>query len=163
MQKKVRFGDLVRNSGRPEVLTLWSEPGKNPTLTTATRQNRVLTVIQEPGKTDYGIIGPHLQPGSAYLIFPRPLQSPLNTKVIGINHQLVEEPATAVSSKPEARGVKSKPARAASKPEVRKPKLYQFKVKVRRIACRVHLDTAPIIVGVNGSSSKLTPATKGTG
>jgi hypothetical protein len=50
MEKTLRFGDLVRNSGRPETIALWTDPKKDRTLTRAIKENRVLTVIQEPGK-----------------------------------------------------------------------------------------------------------------
>ena len=73
MEKRLRFGDLVRNSGRPQPLTLWTKPEKNGTLKRAIKGNRVLTVIQEPGKTDFGTIGFHVRPGASYFIFPRGL------------------------------------------------------------------------------------------
>ena len=93
MEKRLRFGDLVRNSGRPQPLTLWTKPEKNGTLKRAIKGNRVLTVIQEPGKTDFGAIGFHLQPGASYFIFPRALPRAENARVIGINYQLVEPDA----------------------------------------------------------------------
>jgi hypothetical protein len=92
MHKRLRFGDLVRDSGRPKVVTLWTKPQQNRTLTEAAKQNRVLTVIQEPGKRDYGMIGFEPKPGALFLIFPRPLPREQNARVVGINYQLVEEP-----------------------------------------------------------------------
>lgn len=94
MDKKLRFGDLVRLSGRPGVFTLWTKPEKDRAFTRAVKENRVLTVIQEPGKRDYGLIGFQLHPGASYLIFPRPLPRDQETRVIGINYQLVEEEIT---------------------------------------------------------------------
>jgi hypothetical protein len=55
--KELRFGHLVRNSGRPQVITLWTKPQENRALTDAIKKNKVLTVIQEPGKRDCGRIG----------------------------------------------------------------------------------------------------------
>lgn len=110
MAKKVRFGDLVRNSGRPRVITLWTKPEKIPSLTAAIKQNRVLTVIQEPSKTDYGMIGFQLHPGALHLIFPRALPCE-NARVIGMNYQLVEEPA--ITDAPGAR--EAKPSRKRGK------------------------------------------------
>lgn len=49
MEKQVRFGDLVRNSGRPQVLTLWTAPEKDRTASRALKENRVLTVMEPPG------------------------------------------------------------------------------------------------------------------
>jgi len=65
MEKKLRFGDLVRNSGRPQPLTLWTKPEESRVFTRAIKENRVLTVIQEPGKTDCGAIRFYLRPGAS--------------------------------------------------------------------------------------------------
>jgi hypothetical protein len=48
----------VRNSGQPEVVTLWTDPKEDRQFLRAVNQNRVLTVIQQPGaaKRDYGEI-----------------------------------------------------------------------------------------------------------
>ena|SRR5436190_4361451 len=94
MDGKARFGDLVRNAGRPKVTTLWTKPEKDRALSRAIHQNRVLTVIQEPGKKDHGIIGFRTLPGAVFLVFPRPLPQRLDARIIGINYQLVEEPLT---------------------------------------------------------------------
>jgi hypothetical protein len=48
----MRFADLVQDSGRPQAVTLWTKPQENPALTKAIKQGRVLTVIQEPDKTE---------------------------------------------------------------------------------------------------------------
>jgi hypothetical protein len=90
--KRIRFGDLVRNSGRPQVVTLWTKPEENRVLTDAVKKNRVLTVMQEPRKRDYGMIGFEPKPGALFLIFPRPLPRERTARVVGINYQLVEEP-----------------------------------------------------------------------
>jgi len=47
MGKTVRFGDLVRESGRPEVVTLRVDPKKDPSFSKAIKENRVLTVLTE--------------------------------------------------------------------------------------------------------------------
>ena len=104
MEKKVRFGDLVRNCGRPEVVTLWARPEKNPALTKAIKQNRVLTVIQEPGKRDYGVLGFELRPGALILVFPRVLPRAQGARVIGINLQLLEQPDFTAAEKRSASG-----------------------------------------------------------
>ena len=91
--KPIRFGDLVRNSGRPHTLALWTEPKKMGELQKAIRTNRVLTV-RHPNvgtKRDVGIIGFKQGPMSSYLIFPRPLQADKEQPVIGINYLLIDE------------------------------------------------------------------------
>ena len=94
--KPIRFGDLVRNSGRPHTLALWTEPKKIGELQKAIRSNRVLTV-RHPNvgtRRDVGIIGFKQAPMSSYLIFPRPLQADKEQSVIGINYLLIDEGAT---------------------------------------------------------------------
>lgn len=90
--KKIRFGDLVRHSGRPEIFILWTEPNMNRSFTRAIKENRVLTVILEQGKRDYGTIGFERKPGAVFLLFPRPLPKGRDARVIGINYALVEQP-----------------------------------------------------------------------
>src|SRR5215831_17506162 len=94
MEKTIRFGDLVRNSGRPQTVTLWTDPKKDGSMQRAIQTNRVLTVIQEPTSKhkDYGLIGFHQKPSALYLVFPRPLPQDSDSRVIGINYQLIEEP-----------------------------------------------------------------------
>lgn len=94
MEKKIRFGDLVRASGRPQTHTLWTDAKKDKALQKAIKNNQVLTVIQEPTSKhkDYGRIGFHQQSGATYFIFPRSLPAKDEGRVIGINHQLIEEP-----------------------------------------------------------------------
>jgi len=94
MEKKIRFGDLVRNSGRPQTHTLWTDLKKDTALRQAIKKNQVVTVIQDPTskRKDFGRIGFHQQLGSSYLIFPRPLPSHDEcSRVIGINYQLLED------------------------------------------------------------------------
>lgn len=92
--KTIRFGDLVRGLGRPDVVTLWTKPGANRVLTEAVKKNRVLTVMQEPGKRDRGMIGFELKPGALFMVFPRALPREKNARLVGINYQLVAEPVT---------------------------------------------------------------------
>src|ERR1043165_3428924 len=93
MAKTIRFGDLVRSSGRPRTVTLWTKPQDSPSLTSAIKKNRVLTVVQEAGKKDHGLMGFKQLPGALYLEFPRPLpHEKEEAKVIGINYQLIDEP-----------------------------------------------------------------------
>lgn len=150
----IRFGDLVRGSGRPKTLTLWTKPQDNPSLTEAIKQNRVLTVVQETGKKDRGLIGFKQLPGALYLEFPRPLPGEEDAKVIGINYQLIDEPTL-----PEQDRVKAvKPAKPPTshkkpvdllrqpathrrpaeppppEPVIQKPKPHEFIVRVRRTA-----------------------------
>jgi len=42
MPTNVRFGDLVRNSGRPSVHALWTKPSRDKAFAQALKQNHVL-------------------------------------------------------------------------------------------------------------------------
>jgi len=92
--KKIRFGDLVRKSGRPSTMELWIPPEKNKELQRAIRANRVLTIKRgDVGRQrDVGEIGFRKQPGALYLIFPRALPV-ADGSVIGINYDLLDQPA----------------------------------------------------------------------
>lgn len=92
MSKTVRFGDLVRNSGRPQFVTLWTAPEKDGRVSGAMKESRVLTVFEEPAQKPRGQLGLHAGPHSMFLIFPRPLALDPQTRVIGINYGLAEQP-----------------------------------------------------------------------
>src|SRR4030088_3300981 len=93
MPKTMRFGDLVREAGRPEIATLWVEPKKDPAFSKAVRENRVLTVSTDPSghRKDAGKIGFHPKEGSLYLVFPRKLPAGVQSRIVGINYQLTED------------------------------------------------------------------------
>src|ERR1043165_5225568 len=95
--KKLRFGDLVRNSGRPKTFTLWTTPNKSKELQDAIRTHRVMTVHRHivGSKADVGEIGFHQDKDALYLIFPRRLEAPAPAPVVGINYELLEEPTPA--------------------------------------------------------------------
>jgi hypothetical protein len=150
MAKTVRFGDLVRESGRPEVVTLWVDPKKDPSFSKAIKENRVLTVLTDPGshRKEYGRIGFHQHDGAIYLMFPRPLPKQVDSRVVGINYQLTEDrpPKDPVTSEflekltteakiENARArkevQKEKPESVAAPP---KPKPKTFELTVRRVA-----------------------------
>src|SRR6266478_4591274 len=93
MGKAIRFGDLVRESGRPHVVTLWVDPEKDPSFSKAIGENRVLTVHADPAshKKEYGEIGFQREQGATYLVFPRPLPKE-QARIVAINYQLTDEP-----------------------------------------------------------------------
>jgi len=72
-------------------VTLWTDPKHDPRMSKAIRENRVLTVHQEPTskKKDFGEIGFHKIPFASYLLFPKPLPEKSEARVVGINYQLV--------------------------------------------------------------------------
>src|ERR1051326_5840531 len=126
MGKRIRFGDLVRASGRPEVLTLWRKPKEDRAFMNAVKANRVLTVFRgRHNKKDVGQIGFHKHDGALYLEFPRPLKGNPKEQVIGINYELFEQPPVVPpgpsNPKPRRREATTKPLNK------------EFKVTVRRV------------------------------
>ncbi len=131
MGKECRFNELVKNSGHPEVVTLWTKPQKDPVFMRAVKENRVLTVIRQRlgSKKDYGLIGFQLQrQASAYLVFPKPLPPLTDARVIGIHYELLAERKSTESSQ---RAVRSKAPNVKRRAEKR---LFSFEVLLRRTA-----------------------------
>src|SRR5690242_18090224 len=93
-KKEIRFGELVSRAGKPEVVSLWSDPRQDRGFMKAVRDNRVVTLIQQPviKKKDFGEIGFHRDPRAAYLIFPKPLPKGEASHVVGIKPELMAEP-----------------------------------------------------------------------
>jgi hypothetical protein len=119
MAKTIRFGDLVRDSGRPQTVALWGKPENDPILSRAIKQNRVLTVVQELGKSDHGTIGFKQLPGAVYLVFPKPLPNEPDARVIGLNYQLIEEPVVPAAQRAKSTEPKPpKPIKLQPEPEL---------------------------------------------
>lgn len=92
--KTVRFADLVRKFGRPEMVTLWTDPQKNVQFSKAIDENRVVTLkqITVGTKKDFGFIGFHKERNVSFLLFPKSIGYPVGTKVIGIKYDLITSP-----------------------------------------------------------------------
>jgi|ERR1051326_1219769 hypothetical protein len=127
MGKKIRFGDLVRASGRPEIVTLWTKPTQNRSFIKAVKANRVLTVFQGRGqRRDSGQIGFHERANALYLVFPRPLSNSRQDQVIAINYQLIEQPGS--------KATPSNRSKAERDKTLTLPLEKEFSVTVRRTA-----------------------------
>lgn len=96
-KKTVRFAQLISDSGRPEIVTLWAPPETNRDFMKAVKENRVLTLIQRNvgSKTDYGLIGFFKEQQVSYLVFPKRLAHAHETKVIGIKYEELGESGAA--------------------------------------------------------------------
>jgi len=129
MDKKIRLGDLVRNSGRPQAVTLWSDPKEDRTFSKAVKENRVVTVIQDPTskRKPSGEIGFHERQHAFYLVFPRPLSNEKDSRVIGINYSLLEEPVE--NDRPQKAKLPQKPRQ-----EKAEPIQQNFRLRIRRTA-----------------------------
>jgi hypothetical protein len=104
----VRFTKLVEESGKPAPITLWTEPEQDRDFTKAMHETRVVTVVQRNvgTKADYGLVGFFKEPLATYLVFPKKLQHPPETKVVGIKYEQLAEPKT--------KGARHKPKAEAS-------------------------------------------------
>jgi hypothetical protein len=130
----IRFRDLVRAAGTPEPKSLWSDPKSDRDFMRAVKQKRVLTVVQESKRTDFGELGFHQHPGALYFIFPKPLPAE-EGRVIGIKYDLVEPgKPTDVVSPAELNRIAKKKSTKSHKPEKPEPVVKTFQVTVRRVA-----------------------------
>lgn len=160
MGKTIRFGDLVRESGRPHVATLWVDPEKDPSFSKAIGENRVLTVHADPAshKKEHGSIGFQQEQGATYLVFPRPLPND-QARIVGINYELTEEPppppkdlVSQIHVKPKKKEkAEAKPPKAEPPPEPPKPQLKNFDVVVRRTAV---LEETERVKAFNGEAAR---------
>ncbi|HWI57886.1 MAG TPA: hypothetical protein VNZ22_11715, partial [Bacillota bacterium] len=109
-------------------------------------EDRVLTVIQEPTRKqkDFGLIGFREMPHASYLVFPRSLPQDGDSRVIGINYDLVAEPRVAHPIRPE--DLKARPA----PPPLRSVEK-TFWVRVRRTAT---LETQVVVQAPNWKSAQ---------
>src|SRR5438874_946754 len=128
----IRFRDLVKTAGTPEPKSLWTDPKNDREFMRAVKQNRVLTVVQESAKKDFGELGFHQRPGALYFVFPKRLPAEQG-KVVGIKYDLAEpkepeDPVSAKDLKPLAKRAK------LPKLEKRPPPTKTFNVVVRRVA-----------------------------
>ena len=152
--KTVRFDAIVKVSGQPEQVTLWTKPEDDADFMKAVRDQRVATVIQQNvgTKKDFGVVGFDAQKNAAFLIFPKRIPHPAKTKIIGIKYDRIttpspkgavfkaktkrspgiplrEKPSYKLGDTAEAPEKSSRPAKTgmAKKPE---PKLYTFTASV---------------------------------
>jgi hypothetical protein len=98
--KPVRFSALIDSSGKPEVYLPLTAPGSDRTFQKAVKERRVVSVKQEPTSTrkDFGFVGFLNEKFVSYLIFPKPLKAAEGQRVIGLKYDLIEKPASSVSS-----------------------------------------------------------------
>lgn len=147
MEKECRFNELVKSSGHPEVVTLWTKPQQDPGFMRAVKENRVLTVLHQRlrNKKDYGLIGFQLKPQAAYLVFPKPLPRLRDARVIGIHYELLAERKRTETSPRATRSKAPKVKRKAEKP------LVTFEVLLRRTAV---IETSVSVLARNKNDAK---------
>ncbi|HTL59396.1 MAG TPA: hypothetical protein VL361_27240 [Candidatus Limnocylindrales bacterium] len=124
------MNNLVSAAGKPEIVTLWRPPDEDPAFMKAVKDNRVLTLIQEPTSQHkaYAIVGFHQQPYASYLIFPKPLPTAEPLHVVGIKDELMAQPKVDHPIGP----VKAKPPKRPTLKPIEVDKTYN--VHIRRTA-----------------------------
>jgi hypothetical protein len=87
-----RFSEVVFACGQPEAFVPWTPLEKNKDFVKAQRENRLMTIKQEPigTKKDFGVVGLIKGKSLTYLIFPKPLTHFENHRIVGINYGLVK-------------------------------------------------------------------------
>jgi hypothetical protein len=100
--KSVRFTALVARAGKPKVYLPFSDPKHDRSFMHAVKENRVLTIRQEPTAThaDFGIVGYDEQKSATYLIFPKSLAAFSDARVIGIKYDVLEDASFVASPAP---------------------------------------------------------------
>jgi len=88
--KTKRFADIVAAAGKPEVYTLWQKPAQDRHLQSEIKNNRVMTILKSDSGSEFGIIGFKEKKAASYLIFPKSLKRFENTRIVGINWDLIK-------------------------------------------------------------------------
>jgi hypothetical protein len=92
----VRFSKVVETCGKPDIHLLLIDPSKDKILQAAIKSDRVMTLYQESGSTDHGVVGFEQGRSRQFLVFPKPLKPFLGQRIVGIKYDLLEETPTPV-------------------------------------------------------------------
>jgi hypothetical protein len=104
----VRFSKVLEACGKPDIHLLLIDPAKDKTLQAAIKSDRVMTIYQQSGSTDHGVVGFEQGRSRQFLVFPKPLKSFQGQRIVGIKYELLED----------APGPKKEPAKKeAAKPD----------------------------------------------
>ncbi len=89
--KTARFSQVVEESGKPQVYTLWQKPSADRHFQVQIKKNRVMTVLKSESETDFGIVGLKETKDARYLVFPKSLKRFAEKRIIGVDWALVRE------------------------------------------------------------------------
>jgi hypothetical protein len=67
------------------------DPAKDKTLQAAIKSDRVMTLYQQSGGTDHGVVGFEQGRSRQFLVFPKPLKPFLGQRIVGIKYELLED------------------------------------------------------------------------
>jgi hypothetical protein len=88
--KTARFSEIVEKSGRAEVYTLWQKPKTDRHLQSLIKNNRIMTILQSEGGSDFGLVGFRESKGARYLVFSKSLKRFTDRRIVGLNWDLVQ-------------------------------------------------------------------------
>jgi hypothetical protein len=87
--KTVRFAQVVKQCGEPEVHTLWQKPRQDRYLQSQIKNNRLMTIQKSERGVEFGMVGFKERKGASYLMFSKSLKRFENKRIIGIKWELV--------------------------------------------------------------------------
>ena len=79
----VRFSKVLEACGKPDIHLLLVDPAKDKTLQAAIKSDRVMTLYQQSGGTDHGVVGFEQGRSRQFLVFPKPLKPFLGQRIVG--------------------------------------------------------------------------------
>ena len=88
--KTARFAVVVEKAGTPEVYTLWQKPKADQHFQSLLKNHRIMTIQQSDSGTDFGVVEFCERKGATYLAFPKSLKRFAETRIVGINWDLVK-------------------------------------------------------------------------
>ena len=88
--KTARLAQVVEKAGQPQVYTLWQKPAQDRHLQSEIKNNRVMTIQRNDAGTEFGMVGFKEKKGASYLVFPKSLKRFENSRIVGINWDLVK-------------------------------------------------------------------------
>jgi hypothetical protein len=90
----VRFSKVIEACGKPDFHLLLIDPAKDKTLQAAIKSDRVMTLYQQSGETDHGIVGFEQGRSRQFLVFPKSLKAFQDQRIVGIKYELLEDAPT---------------------------------------------------------------------
>ncbi|WP_038160047.1 hypothetical protein [Verrucomicrobium sp. BvORR106] len=89
----VRFTEVVKDAGKPEVYLPWKTPSRDAALRKLVAQHRVMTLMQPRTgtKKDWGEVGLGKNLDGQILVFPKSLKNVAGKRVVGIDYRLLKE------------------------------------------------------------------------
>ena len=87
----VRFSKILEACGKPDIYLLLIDPAKDKTLQAAIKSDRVMTLYQQAGGTDHGVVGFEQGRSRQFLVFQKPLKPFQGQRIVGIKYELLED------------------------------------------------------------------------